>query len=338
MVDTLLIGGIIALVAATIAALLALRIQQGRLNRQQAQQQAWERAQEMQQQQWKVLQEKRAGEIEKKLTTQVQQVRSDWRAWEAKDRGRMEQFERQHIYAMTQAYIEHELGQLPSVEDVPLNAQEKRRQRLTRLQEADLSGRDLSRRYLGYADLRGANLSHANLFMSDLFGASLTDANLSSANLSGANLAHADLRGANLTNANLLVSDLNSTSLMGANLRGIHSLAPEQLAVALYDNTTQFDDEIDITLPLLPSIRKPLPATPSPIQLPPTTEHTEHMEHMEHMEPMPLPTISEPEAQLNGATPLPPHLDIIHDTPQQIQQNGSLQINHMLHGYNPANW
>lgn len=301
MVDTLLIGGITALVTATIATLVALRIQQGRLNRQQAQQQAWERAQEMHQQQWKVLQEQQAGEIEKKLTTQVQQLRSDWRTWEAKDRERIEQFERQHIYAMTQAHIEHELAQLPSVEDVPLTAQEKRRQRPAHLQEADLSGRDLSRRYLGYADLRGANLANANLFMSDLSGASLTDANLSGANLSGANLAYADLRGANLTNANLLVSDLKSTSLMGANLNGIHSLTPEQLTMALYDNTTQFDNGIDTTLPLIPSIRKPLPATPPPIQLPPTTEQArEHLEDMALPDTFPVQSFRTTENLLRG--------------------------------------
>lgn len=262
MVETLLLGGCISFVAALIASFIALRLQQRRLTRQQAQQEAWQRTQEMHQQQWQVLQEKRSSEFEKRVTTQVHELRTDWQAWTASDAQRVEHLSEQYSNATQRAELEFKLSNLPRVEEVSLIPCENILRKPAYLQEADLQGRDLSKRYLGYADLRHANLSYANLAMSDLTGAHLTGANLTGANLSGANLSHADLRGAILTDANLLVADLNSTSLMGAVLTGIRSFSDEQLAVALYDDTTTFDNAIDVTLPRVPRIRHSIDTTP----------------------------------------------------------------------------
>lgn len=264
MVETLLLGGCISIVAALIASFIALRLQQRRLRRIQTQQEAWQRTQEMHQQHWNVLQEKRTAEFEKKITTQVQEVRTDWQTWTANDAQRVEHLSAQYTHATKKAELELKLAHLPHVEEVSLLPRENILRQTVQLQEVDLSGRDLSKRYLGYADLRHANLSHANLVMADLTGAHLIGANLTGANLSGANLAHADLRGAILTDANLLVADLNSTSLMGAVLTGVRSLSDEQLAMALYDDTTTFDDAIDVTLPRVPRIRYPISTTPPP--------------------------------------------------------------------------
>src|SRR5258708_39875454 len=90
MLETLLIGGLASVVIAIVAALVILRMQQRGLDRTLAQQQAWERAQDVRQLQWKVQQERRAIELEKKLTSQVQQVYTDWQAWEAHDAMRVE--------------------------------------------------------------------------------------------------------------------------------------------------------------------------------------------------------------------------------------------------------
>lgn len=264
MVETLLLGGCISIVAALIASFIALRLQQHRLVRIQAQQEAWQRSQEMHQQQWNVLQEKRTAEFEKKVMTQAQEVRTEWQAWTDNDAQRIEYLSEQYSKATKKAELELKLTSLPHVEEVSLIARENILRQAVQLQEADLTGRDLSKRYLAYADLRYANLSHANLAMTDLMGAHLTGANLTGANLSGANLAHADLRGAILTDANLLVADLHSTSLMGAVLTGVRSLSDEQLAMALYDDTTTFDDAIHITLPRVPRIRYPVNTIPSP--------------------------------------------------------------------------
>ncbi len=136
-------------------------------------------------------------------------------------------------------------------------------------QGANLAGLDLSHRYLGRADMRNAQLSRTNFFMADLSGACLADADLSEADLSGANLSHADLRGATLTGANLLVTDMNNAILTGADLLGARNLTTQQIYTAIYDSTTQLDEEIDITLPHTSRIRTIAHAFPSP---PPNTE------------------------------------------------------------------
>jgi uncharacterized protein YjbI with pentapeptide repeats len=93
--------------------------------------------------------------------------------------------------------------------------------------------------------------------MADLSNTCLVGANLSGAVLTGANLVGADLRGAILRDASLLVADLHNTLLHGADLRGARSLTIQQLHEAHYDHTTQFDTEIDSTMPRLAALRSP---------------------------------------------------------------------------------
>ncbi len=89
MLETLLIGIITGVIVAIVASLIIIRIYQRSLNNALIQQQAWERAQEERQQQWQHQQEKRAASLEKKLTTNVQQVQQEWHAWEHKDATRV---------------------------------------------------------------------------------------------------------------------------------------------------------------------------------------------------------------------------------------------------------
>lgn len=248
MFETLLVGGILSLLISLIAAMIVLKIQRTHQERIQSLQQAWERAFDIRQQQWQAQQEKLFRDFEQKVLAQTQQIRSEWQEWEAKDAERVENLKREYETTATRAHIERELARLPRVEDTPLTLNPD--QHLTtrwqppRLQNADLSHRDLSSRYLGYADLRGAQLSHANLFMADLFRAWLAGADLSEADLSGSNLTEADLRGANLANANFLVADLNNAVLIGADLRQARNLTLEQLDCAIFDNTTRLEEGI----------------------------------------------------------------------------------------------
>jgi len=96
----------------------------------------------------------------------------------------------------------------------------------TRDEQLRVLGTDL-RKYLGWgwvmdiipmlpmedAKLTGANLSDANLFDAKLTGADLSGANLFGANLRGANLSGADLSGANLSCADLFGADLTGANL-----------------------------------------------------------------------------------------------------------------------------
>jgi uncharacterized protein YjbI with pentapeptide repeats len=78
-----------------------------------------------------------------------------------------------------------------------LRARSARMER-TRLDQARLSGADLT-----YSVLRGASLRNAQLSGSLLLGADLTDANLSGADLTGTDLRYAVLKNADLTGARL---------------------------------------------------------------------------------------------------------------------------------------
>ena len=77
------------------------------------------------------------------------------------------------------------------------------------IQNADLSGTDLSNSKLNNIDLSGVDLS----------GATLNRANLSGADLSNARLTGADLTAANLSGVNLTGTDLSNAILNGTNLR-----------------------------------------------------------------------------------------------------------------------
>jgi Pentapeptide repeats (8 copies) len=214
MIELLLLVGSIGFLVASVGAMIAMRT----LVRKQ--QQVLERAQESHQ---------LSRYLE--LTTQVQSIQQAWQAWEAANIERIEALAQQYEVAVTQWNIEHEVAQLPHVDDIPLSSSATTpRQyvfadwRPARLFRANLSGRDLSHRYLGYADLREAQLAGTNFYMADLSGACLAGANLTGADLSGANLSAADLRNAILTDANLLVADLDKAVLIGANLEGVRTL------------------------------------------------------------------------------------------------------------------
>jgi len=262
--ETLIALGTIGLLAGIVAALIALEIQRRWLAKPQAQQ------------------EKRLAELEAQLVALMRRIQKAWQRLETEDAARVEELVHQYEAAGTWLTLERELARLPLVEDVPvaLDANGHRYHapanwRLPTFHKANLSGRDLSHRYIGRADLRDAQLTDTNFFMADLSGACLAGANLSGADLSGANLSDADLRGATLTGANLLVADLHKAILVGTHLLGARNLTAEQIQTTIYDNTTQLDVEINITiqpaaevattLPRIPQVKPTvLPSTPAP--------------------------------------------------------------------------
>ena len=262
MFETLIAGVLISLLAVVIGVWVALRIQRQHLLNIQAQQEAWERAQEGHQRVWEVRQEKQSREIENKLTAQVQDLRHEWRRWEAKDAQRAQAWEQRYETTAARLSLEHELARLPLIEETPLPASpndlrqhEFANWQPPRLQGANLSQRDFSYRYLGRADLRAAQLKGTSFYMADLSGAALAGADLSGSDLSGANLTGVDLRNAILKDANLLVADLHHAVLIGADLRGGRNLTAQQIHSAIIDSTTQLDDEVAITLTGIPSVR-----------------------------------------------------------------------------------
>ena len=264
--ETLVVVSITSLLAAIIGALIALGIQRNKLNRLGAERQAWERAQVGHRYNWEIEHEKHAAELETKLIRQVQQIQKSWEEWEVKDQERLKMFQTRYDGAVAQLEMEHELARLPRVEDTPLTLDAAHKHQYTiphwqapKLQGANLSGRDLSHRYLGRADLRGAQLAKTNFYMADLSGAFLTGANLAGADLSGANLAGTDLRDAILTGANLLVADLYGAILTGANLLETRNLTTQQVYTAIYDSTTLFDPALAITPDSPPVMPTPAP-------------------------------------------------------------------------------
>lgn len=231
--------------------LIALRIQHRLLDNSHQEREAWQQAQESRQRTWEVRQGKHILDTEKKLADQLKDSRREWRDWNL-------QLQQEHQEWRENVDFEQELARLPHIEEMELTHQHTRSQprgwRPAPFYRADLSGRDLSHRYLERADLREAQLTQVNLYMADLTGASLTRTKLQQAELTGANLSGADLRGANLSGANLLVADLHNAILHGANLTGARNLTPAQLQTAIYDSTTIIDSSIDITLPRIPGV------------------------------------------------------------------------------------
>lgn len=291
MFTTVIIAALVALLFASFGTLIALKIQYRYLQGTRVQHKAWEHAQEGYLRNWETRQEKRSLGVESRITTRVQQIEKDWQAWERKDAGRIETLTQQYIQISADLHVERELARLPLVEETPLvfNSNGQRSAEFTSWQppalaRADLSGRDLSHRYLGQADLREAQLRGASFFMSDLSGACLAGANLTEADLTGANLSYADLRNSVLTNANLQVADLRHAVLLGADLHSAHNLTTQQIYSAIYDHTTQLDADVDLTMPRLPSISRSmlnqaarsqtLEVAP-PVQPAPTTLETE---------------------------------------------------------------
>lgn len=226
MVELLVLGGCICFLVASVGTMIAMRT----LARIQQQQHVWESTQQSHQQ-FRYLE----------LTKQVQDIQHAWQEWKAAHIERIDALAQQYEVAVTQWNIEREVAQLPHVDDIPLpSSATTPRQYVSadwkpaRLFRADLSGRDLSHRYLGYADLREAQLAGTNFYMADLSGACLAGANLTGADLSGAKLSAADLRKAILTDANLLAADLDKAVLIGANLEGVRSLGTQQFNASIH--------------------------------------------------------------------------------------------------------
>jgi len=245
---------IAALLAAVAGALIALLIQPFIQKKPEEQRQAWERAQENHLQGWMSQQEKRVADLEAGLTTQFQQLQQAWKHWVTQDTIQATALSQEYRAALEQLKVDHELQRVMRVEEIPLTTNANGQQKPTfsnwrpmMLQGADLSGRDLSHRYLGYANLREARLTGATFFMANLSGADFAKANLANADLSGADLSGADFRDAILTDTNLLVADLNRANLTGANLLGAKGITRDQIHSAIYDTTTLFDTDFDLT-------------------------------------------------------------------------------------------
>jgi uncharacterized protein YjbI with pentapeptide repeats len=246
-------AGIISLLAATIGFLIACKIQAQLLQKSELEHVAWQHAQEAHQNLWEVKQKKQAFELEQSLNKQIQEIHEAWHRWESNA-----------AHQLAKMTLEQKLASLPYVEDIPVPSNEYiKSDQITQSSQlshpfsffrTDLSGQDLSRRFLQQADFRETQLEKANFYMTDLAGASFKGANLAGANLAGANLAGADLRDAKLTGANMLVADLNGAILNGANLFGARNLTSEQFNSAIYNHETQIDLEQDITRPRIAGV------------------------------------------------------------------------------------
>lgn len=261
MIQLFIVSALIGLLAALVGTSIAIKIQSRSLMKLHIQQEAWQRAQESQQRTWEVRQGRYALDIEKKLSNQVQQVQENWQSWGARDEQRIATMSLEFQGLMGKLNLEHELAKLPHIDETPLPSSEdgQRQQPLKNWRPptfcgVDLSGHDLSNRYLVRADFREASLRNTNFYMADLRGACLTGADLTGSDLSGADLSGADLRSAILKNANLLVADMHNAILNRADLRGVRNLTAEQAYSAIFDDETQFDADADVTLPRIPSI------------------------------------------------------------------------------------
>ncbi|GAC1430271.1 MAG: hypothetical protein PVS3B3_17720 [Ktedonobacteraceae bacterium] len=325
MLETLLLGGVIGLIVAIVASFISLKIHQRSLHNTVVQQQGWERAQEARQQQWQIQQEKRSITIEKKLSVHVRQVQQEWKAWEKQNALREQELKRQYKALTIRATLENTVEHIPYLEEasLPLAENQHRRTAVARatpaqLEGADLTGRDLSRRYLGGANLRGATLAYANLFMTDLSGACLAGADLTGADLSGANLIGADFREATLVGANVMVADLNNAILLGANLLKVRNLTAEQTITTIHDSTTQFGEDNDITLPRIPSIPESAPPTSSISSIPQATTAAYDIVRAQSLDAIPeSPLLAESEQR----SPFLPFPDMLSDTPFPVEDD-----------------
>lgn len=254
----IIIAGL-SLLITIIGGAIILMLQQRSLIKLQAEQQQWQETQAKHQQSWELQQEQRMDDLVTKLTAQAETSEP-----------------------ILNTNTEHELARVFRVDELPLspNINGQRRPVPTTwrppiLYRADLSGRDLSNHSFRHADLREAQLVGTSLFLSDFTEACLSGANLSGADLSGANLTRADLRNSILTDTNLLVADLHGAILIGANLLGARSLTSQQVETAIYNTTTQLDEEIKLNLPNLANIPQTVSSTPVEIGTEPLAEAEE---------------------------------------------------------------
>jgi uncharacterized protein YjbI with pentapeptide repeats len=109
---------------------------------------------------------------------------------------------------------------------------------LAKLQEAQLWEAILVGAQMRGANLQGADFYKAQLQMAGMGATNLRGAKFKEANLENAILIQADLQGADFSGANLQGSVLIQSELQGANLREARGLTPEQLAKAIWDEST----------------------------------------------------------------------------------------------------
>jgi hypothetical protein len=302
MIQLFIVSALIGLLAALVGIFIAMKIQFRSLTRLQMQQEAWQRAQEAHQRTWEVRQGSHALDVEKKLSRQIQQVEETWQTWEVRDQERIAAMTQEFQMLMGKLNLEHELAKLPHTDETPLlsndhgqSQQPFKNWRPPTFCGADLSGRDLSNRYLVRVDFREARLAGTNFYMADLRGACLAGADLTDADLSGADLSGADLRSTILKGANLLVADMHNAVLNGANLRGIRNLTADQAYSAIFDNATQFDADFDVTLPRIRSIRFTVYTESTPLVSLQSSQIVKQLEAPRNTVEA-MPTITPPEA------------------------------------------
>ncbi len=247
----LISGTILCVLIIIYLALIVVHLQRRGMEHVRIRQQAWETAQEIQKKHWQEQQTRYLSKLENALIAHIERLHIE---------------EQRRLFRETDR-VKYELAHLPHIEDTPLPPKARvgiptsandtypsMRNLPHSFQGVNLSGYDLSYRYLRNADLSNANLSKANLFMTDLTGACLRGARLVQTDLTAANCSNADLTDANLTGANLLVTDFNDAILVGATLLQTRHLSSEQVQVAIIDHTTRLDSHVDITLPRIPRI------------------------------------------------------------------------------------
>ncbi|MFN8593750.1 MAG: pentapeptide repeat-containing protein [Thermomicrobiales bacterium] len=110
-------------------------------------------------------------------------------------------------------------------------------------QQANLDSVSAAGIILSDANLSQSNLANADLHQANLLSADLSLAQLPGADLSGTQLVGADLQtaiafGTNFSNADFAGANLAGAVFSGANLSGAEHLTPDQLAVAVVDDTT----------------------------------------------------------------------------------------------------
>ncbi len=320
-----IILAIISILITITGGAIILRLQERFSTEMQTQQQRWQDTQARQQQSWELRQEQRIGDLETKLTAQLQQQRETLEVQASPQAGA----------GTSPLSLEHELTRVFRVDELPLAADARGQRRPApanwrppMLYRANLSGRDLSNHSFRHADLREAELVGSSLFLSDFTEACLSSANLSGADLSGANMTGADLRNSTLTEANLLVADLHGAILIGANLLGARGLTVQQVEMAIYDATTRFDEEIRLGLPNL-SNPENMPQTVA--STPPVETGTEES-LVDEEESTPVPEMATPSVEAQESTPVP-EMDIssLEGTPAEgdlpdLQQPGQPAI------------
>ena len=118
--QTVLLIGVIVLVATITSVVFTLQVQKRRYATLSARQAEWENAQKRSQHIWEIQQEKRATELEQSLTTHTQHVEKAWKAWEAKDTSLIASTAEHYTTTLMHIQLEKEVARLPYTDEIPL--------------------------------------------------------------------------------------------------------------------------------------------------------------------------------------------------------------------------